>query len=165
MNQVRILQHLGKEKALLKIIVSASIWLIHIIQLCESTSHHTIIPDGHKGIPRPITVLLIASRAIGVVETLDDFRTEIVVAVRDIETCFLVESGFVSGWRRVIRVVCCSVLLDPAEHFGSDASECADVGVVAAVDEGEAEVDVFLLFEDKTTKDEGTAVKTGDWAC
>ena len=36
---------------------------------------------------------------------------------------------------------------------------------LSAIDEGEAKIDVFLLFEDKTTEDERAAVKTGDWAC
>jgi len=50
----------------------------------------------------------------------------------------------------------------PAEALWSDACRGADVGLVAALDELEAEVDVFLLVERQTTQDETTSVEASN---
>lgn len=54
-----------------------------------------------------------------------------------------------------------SVAFYPSEDLGSDARECAVVCVFAAADEIEAEINVLLVFEHETGKEEITSVETG----
>ncbi len=67
----------------------------------------------------------------------------------------------VSRWRGVVGVRWGGGVFDPLEDFRSDARGGADISVMAAVDEGKAEVDVFLLVEGQAAEDEGAAVEAG----
>lgn len=163
MNQITILQHLGKQKAILEITISTSLRLIDIIQFRKATPNNTIIANSNKSIPSPVAVGLVTSGSVSVVETLDDFRTKDIIAVCDVETSFLVENGIFGGWLRVVSVVCSRVFLDPAEDFRPDTGQCADVGIVAAVYELKADINVFWLFEDETAEDEGPTVEAGNF--
>lgn len=55
-----------------------------------------------------------------------------------------------------------SVALYPLENFGSDTGECAGVCVFTAVDQLESEINVLLLLEHETCKEEIASVKTSD---
>lgn len=147
MNQIAILQHLSKQKAILEIRKPAPAHRIHVPQLREPAADATGRVDGHERVPRPVAVDLVARCAVRVVEGLDDFGAEHVVAGCDVEAGALVEGCLVCGRRRVVGVVGGCGGSGPAEDFGADAGERRDVRVVAAVDEGEAEVNVFLLLE------------------
>jgi hypothetical protein len=154
MNQVAILQHLGKPEAVLEVIVSTSIRRINILQLREPAAHTCRRVDGHEGIPSPISVCLVTRRPVGVVETLKHFRTKDIFAIGDVETGLFVKRCLVGWWPWVIRVIGCGTVGDPAEDLWADACEVADVSVVAAVDELQTEVNVFLFFKSKTAEDE-----------
>jgi hypothetical protein len=147
MNQITILQHLGKPKAILEVIIATSTRHINILQLRKPTPNTSRRIYSHKSIPGPISVCLITRRSVSVVETLDDFWAKDVIAICDVEPSFLVESSLVSWRRGVVGVIGRSVVGDPAEDLGADAGGCACVGVFAAFDELEAEVDVLLFFE------------------
>ena len=60
----------------------------------------------------------------------------------------------VGWWPRVIRVIGCGTVGDPAEDLRADACKGADVSIVATIDEFQAEVDVLLLFESEAAEDE-----------
>jgi hypothetical protein len=163
MNQITILQHLRKPKAILEIIITTTTSHINILQLRKSTPNTRRRINRHKRIPGPIPVCLITRCSVSVVETLDDFWAKDVIAIRDVETSFLVKSGLVSWRRGVVGVIGCGVVGDPAEDLGADSCGGTCVGVLAAFDELESEVDVLLLFECETAEDEGSAVETGNW--
>ena len=86
-----------------------------------------------------------------VVETFENLRTQHVHGVGNVETGLLVKSLLI---RRNGRRV-------PAEGFRPDHGSRVGVGVVAAVDERETEVNVLLLLENLASEDEVAAVETG----
>lgn len=163
MNQVAILQHFGKQEAVLEVIETTSICRINILQFCKPAAYTSRRVDCHKSIPRPVPVLLVTRRPVGVIETLYNFWTKDILAVGDEETGLFVESLLVRRWLRVIRVIGSGAVGDPAEDLGADACEGTDVGVVAAVDELQAKINVFLLFEGEAAEDERSAIETGNW--
>jgi hypothetical protein len=163
MNQITILQHLRKPKAILEIIIPTTTRRINILQLRKPTPNPRRRINRHKSIPSPIPVRLITRRSISVVETFDDFWTQDVIAVRDVETSFLVKRSLVSWRRGVVGVIGCGAVGDPTEDLGADTCGGTCVSVFAAFDELEAEVDVFLFIECEATENEGSAVETGDW--
>lgn len=71
-----------------------------------------------------------------------------------------VEAGTIVKLRLVGR----HTLLVPSETFRSNTRESLGVGVFAAGDEVEAEVDVFLRVEDEAAQDEVAAVEAGEVA-
>jgi len=154
MNQITILQHLRKPKAVLEVIIATPTWDVNILQLSKPTANTSRRINRHKSIPCPVPVHLIARRSVSVVETLDDFRTKDVVAVRDKETSLLVESSLVSRGCGVVWVIGRSAVSDPAENFGADACSSTRVGIFAAFDELKTEIDVFLFLECETAEDE-----------
>jgi hypothetical protein len=163
LDQITIFHHLRKQEAVLKVIVPSPTWSINIPQLRKSTSHSARSINSYKRIPRPVAIRLIACGPIRVVETLDDFRPEDILSIGDVETCFGVERGLGRGRRGIVAVCSGGGVGDPAEGFGPDAGEGASVGIVAAGDEGEAEVNVFLLLEDEAAEEEGSSVKASDY--
>lgn len=162
MNQITILQHLRKPEAILEIIIAPSTRRINILQLRKPATHTSRRINGHKCIPSPIPVCLITGRSVRVVETLNNFRTKDVIAVRDEEAGFFVECSLVCWRLGVVGVIGRSAVGDPAEDLGANAGGGAGVGIFAAFDELETEVDVLLLLEGEPTEDEGSAVETGN---
>lgn len=71
-----------------------------------------------------------------------------------------VEAGTIVKLRLIGR----HTILVPSETFRPDASEGLVVGVFAAGDELEAEVDVFLRVEHEAAEDEVAAVEAGEVA-
>ncbi len=127
-------------------------WRIDVADTAEARTRPSRLVDGLERIPRPVLIRLIPRDAIGVIVRLDDLRPGDVLAVFDPEAGFLVEGRLGEGKR--VRV--------PGEAFGTDAGECGDVGVVAAVDEREAEVDVVLAAEHLAPEQEVAAVEAGE---
>lgn len=99
-----------------------------------------------------ILILPIARNPISIIKTLNNLRPEDVIPIRDPETRALIERRLV---RRDVRRV-------PTERLGADAREGLGVGVLAGVDELEAEVGVLLLFEDQAAEEEHAAVEAGE---
>lgn len=84
------------------------------------------------------------------------------MAVGNEETGLFVESLLVSRWLRIVRVIGGSAVGDPAEDLGADACKGTNVGIVAAVDELQAKINVFLLFESEAAEDERSAIEAGN---
>lgn len=161
MNQIAILHHFRKQETILKVVETASLRCINIIQFRKPGSHSARAVDGNESIPGPVSVGLVAGCAVGVVERFDDFWSQNIVRASDIEARFFVESKLIS-WRLGI----CggrdrSVGLDPTEDFRTNTSKSALIRIMTAVHELEAEIDVFLLFEGEATEDERSTVETG----
>ena len=92
----------------------------------------------------------LTGNSISVVETFNDFGTEVVYRIGNVEAV-RVEEGFVG------RVHAGGV---PAKYLGSDSREGRVVQIVTAVDEREPKVNVILSVEDRTSKEKVSAVKT-----
>lgn len=161
MDQIRVLQHLRKEEAVLEIAEASSARHIDIVQLRIPAPNSTSRVDSHKRIPRPVSVHLVARCSVSVVHALEVLGTEHVVAGCDVEAGLLVEGLLISGRRWIIGILRRGGVFNPLEHFRADAGGGACICVVAAIHESDAEVDVLLLFEDETTEDEGSTVEAG----
>lgn len=158
MNEITVLEHLSEEEAVLEVQEGATIGSINVRDLGESGAGSGRGVDGQETLPRPVPVGLVTGSTVSVVEGLNDFGAENVVRVGDVETSALVEIGLV-GWDGGVVGVCLGVVGDPSEALGTDSSQGAVIGVVAAVNEGEAEVDVLLLLKNETTEDEVPTVE------
>jgi hypothetical protein len=121
--------------------------LVHVVELCEATTCACGSVDGNEAVPGPVAILLVAGSTVCVVEAFKDLGAKDVITVCDEVSGFGVEGGLIGRWLRVVGVVG-GVVYDPAEGLGANFCGGAVVGVFTAVDEGEAEVDVFLLLED-----------------
>src|SRR5690349_12744224 len=102
MDQIAVLQHLGKPKTLLKIIIPTAIGLVHVFYTREPAPDTTHLRHPLESLPRPVLVLCIARRAVGVVVTLNDLGPEDIVAVCYPETRRVVKRGLVGRRRRVV---------------------------------------------------------------
>lgn len=160
MNQIRILQHLREQKAILEVIIAAPIRGIHIRQLRKPTSNFTINANTLKSCPRPISILLISSDSISIIDTLHDFGTEDVIRVGDPEAVVVVERCISFGWLGIDGVGGSGGVFDPLETLGSDACSVGGVGLVAAVGQCDAEVLILLLVEDHAAKEEAATGET-----
>ena len=96
-------------------------------------------------------VLAVSRRAVSVVERLQHLRAQNVISTSNIEPSTLVELLLV---RRNSALV-------PTEPFRPDAGQGLVVGVLAAGNELEAEIDVFLLCQHQAAEDEVAAVEAG----
>lgn len=173
LDQVRILQYLGKEEAVLEIILWASSRRIHISHFCVSATRARRRIDVDVGIPSIITVLLILCCSPRVVETLNDLWAQDVVAVVNVEASTLVEGRLAGGNTRTggsVAVISgriawggagsIDVADSPAEDFRANAGQRAIVCVLTAFNQGKTEVCVLLFTQDETAEDEVAAVKT-----
>ena len=104
-----------------------------------------------RGCGTYVLVFAIAGGAVCVVERLEDFRAQHVVAAGDVEACTLVELCLVFGY--LARI--------PGKAIGADAGQSLVVGVLAAGDELKTKVDVPLLLKDEAAEDEVSAVEAG----
>lgn len=152
MDQITILQHLREQKALLIIRLLPTPWRVHIADATEPTPSPRRRVDRHKRIPRPIAIHLIARNAVCVIIRLDHLRPRDVLAVLDPEAGFRVEGRLVGGQGGGV----------PGEGLRADSGQGGDVGVVAAVDEREAEVDIVLAVEDFAAEEEVAAIEAGE---
>lgn len=152
MDEITILHNFCKQKAVLEIIVTAAIRRIDILQFRKARTNPACAVDRDERIPRPVTVGLIASDSVSIVETLNDFWAKDVDSVLDVEASFLIKGDLISWRRWVDRGIGGRGVCDPCKDFRSDPRERARIGVFAAIDEGETEIDVLLLFENHTTE-------------
>ncbi len=120
---------------------------IHIFDTRIPTPRPTCLIDRHKRLPRPVLVLGIPRGTISIVIALDDLGSQDVVAVGDPEARRVVERRLVGRRRRVVGRVEGVLCVLPGEDLGADAGQGRAVGVVAPVDEGEAEFGVVGLVE------------------
>ena len=151
-NQISIFQHLREQKALLVIELLPSPKYINITNTTKTRTRPCRCVDGYERIPRPVAIHRVAGNTVSVVIRLDDLGPRDVVAILDPETILLVKGRLGGGQRGRV----------PGENFGADAGGGGDVGRVAAVDEGEAEFDVVLAFEDFAAEEEVAAIEAGE---
>ena len=81
MNQIAILHNLSKQKTILEVIEAATTFCVDVLQLCKSGTNTTSVVDCNERIPGPVTVCLIASHSVSVVEAFNNFGTKDVVSV------------------------------------------------------------------------------------
>ena len=140
----------SKEEAVLEVSLVSPTNSIHIRDLTEPTSNPRRRIDGHESVPRPVLVHAVPSRAVGIIKTFDDFWSQKIPRVRNVEA------------RAVVKV--CLVRWEvgcvPGKGLGSNAGQSAVVEVVTASDESEAEINVPLGIENLATQDEITTVET-----
>lgn len=79
LDEIAVLQNLGEEKALLLVEVVSMIWCVNVAQTSEPNADGAGRVDPKERVPGPVLILGLARGAPGVVVTLDDFRSEIVV--------------------------------------------------------------------------------------
>jgi len=163
MDQIAILQDLREEETILEVVESTTVSRVHVLQLGESGADAAGGVDCDEAIPGPVPVCLVARGSVGVVETLDDFRAEDVRPVRDVEACFFVEGLFIRGRAWVGGIIGGSGVGHPSEHLGADTRQSIGVGILAACNEGNTKVDIFLLFENETSEDEVPSVETRNY--
>ena len=99
-----------------------------------------------------VLILAVPSRAVSVVKRLQHFRAQEIIRTRDVEARTLVKLLLAARDSPFV----------PAETVGADASQSLVVGVLAAGDQLEAEVDVLLLGQDQAAEDEVAAVEAGE---
>jgi hypothetical protein len=88
--------------------------------------------------PTYILVLAISRSAVSVVERLQHLRTQVIVAIGDVESSPVVELLLIGRHSSLV----------PAEALRANANQGLVVSVLAAGDELQAEVDVLLFFQD-----------------
>src|SRR5690242_4409766 len=126
LHKITILEHLGKPETLHHVIRTPAIHGIDVADTAVRAAPPRRLVDGYKRVPRPVLILAIACRAVGVVVRLDDLGTQLVSGVED-EEAVLGEEGFLARGH-LVGV--------PPKHFRANAAASRSVGGVAAVDEG-----------------------------
>ena len=151
MNQITILHHLRKQKTLLQIRLRPPTGSINITDTAEPALRPRRRINRHKRVPRPVLVRAIPRDTIGVVITLDDLGSQVVTRIGNVEASRVIECSLFRGHGGAV----------PGKGLGPDVCGGGGVGVVAAVDEGKAEVDVVLAGEDLAAEEEVAAVEAG----
>jgi hypothetical protein len=99
-------------------------------------------------------ILAVTSGAISIVKRFEHLRAQDVVAACNVESRTLIELRLVLG--HFARI--------PAKALRTNAGQSLVVGVLAAGDKLEAEVDVLLLFQDEAAENEVSAIEAGEVA-
>lgn len=154
-DEVQILERLCKPEALHVVKVAAAIRLGNVAHASIGGTSLGYFLHVPKGFPCHILVLAIAGDTVSVVYALDGLGTQDVRGRGDPETGLVVEPGLVGG--RLLAVGLGGV--DPAEALGANAGGCLLVGLVVGVGELDTVVNVLLLVEEDTAKDEVAASK------
>lgn len=158
MNQVAILEHLGKPEALLEVGEAAAAGDVDVVDGAVPAAGAARLVDGEVRLPRPLLVLGVPRGAVRVVVALDDLGPQVVGGAVDPEARALVE-GLVAGRGRGVGR---RVLAQPAERLGPDLGRRLRVRVAAARDQLQAKVDVRRLVERQPAQDEVAAVEARD---
>lgn len=158
MDQVAILEHLGKPEALLEVGEAAAAGDVDVVDGAVPAAGAARLVDGEVRLPRPLLVLGVAGGAVRVVVALDDLGPQVVGSAVDPEARAFVE-GLVSGRGRGVGR---RVLAQPAERLGPDLGRRLRVRVAAPRNQLQAKVDVRRLVERQPAQDEVAAVKARD---
>lgn len=156
-DEVQVLEGLGEEEALLEVVETATISLGDVAKTRVATTRTALGGDAVESLPGEVLVLLVTGGTVGVVDRLHGLGAQDVVSTIDPETSSGVKVSLISGRLadRVGRV-------DPTEDLGANAAGGGIVRLEVRLGEGNTELGVLVLLEQKTTKDKVTASKTGD---
>ena len=150
-DQIRIFHHFRKQETFLHVPLLSSICHTHVTNLAEPTLRPGRCINGHERIPSPILVHGIVRDTISIVIALEDLRPQVINRVRDVKARSVVESSLIC--RKIGRV--------PGKFFRPNARSVGGVGIVAAVGESKAEIDVILSTEDLPTEKKVSAGEAG----
>lgn len=145
LDEVAVLEDLGEPEALLGVVEGAAVGGVDVGDGAEADARAARLVDVQEGVPRPVLVLGVARRAVRVVVALDHLGPQDVRRRRDPEPVLGVERGLVARRRPVVATRVAHPAVLPAEALGAYPCCRAEVGRVAALDELEAELDVFVV--------------------
>lgn len=158
--EIRILERLGQEKALLEIILPPAILLHHVPDAREAILGPAQVAHGSERLPHHVAVLVVPGDAVRVVQALNGLGPQDVPPREGPETGLLVKVGLVAAVGRAAPVGGY-----PLEALGPDARRRLLVRLVVRGGEGEPKVGVLGLVEHDAREDEVAAGEGGHWAC
>ena len=138
-------------EALLEVHETSSTRCIHIIDTGKATAYPRGSINSLNSTPSIILILPVSRNAVSIIEALNHLRPEDIIPIADPETRTLIELRLVRGEGRSV----------PAKRLWADASQGLAVCVLTRVNKLQAEVFVFLLFQDDATEEVVASVEAG----